>query len=51
MTVPQYVYVTNYNGVQGDNFQVFYSQSSSPTGTPPANATTRADIGGLVVPI
>ena len=51
MSVPQYVYVTNYDDVQGDNFQVFYSQSNSPTGTPPANATTRALIGGLVVPM
>jgi hypothetical protein len=51
MSIPQYVFVTGYNGIQGDNFQVFYSKTPSPTGTPPANATTMADIGGLVVPI
>jgi hypothetical protein len=48
MSVPQYVYVTNYNGVQGDNFQVFYDQSPSPTGAAPADATTVAGIQGLV---
>jgi PKD repeat protein len=50
MSVPQYVYVTNYNDVQGDNFQVFYTQSNSPTGKPPANAKTRSGIDGLVLP-
>jgi PKD repeat protein len=50
LNVPQFVYVTNYNQVQGDNFQVFYTQSPSPTGPAPANATTRPDIDGLVVP-
>jgi PKD repeat protein len=49
MSIPQYVYVTNYDGIQGDNFQVFYSQSSSPTGTPPATAKTMVAIIGLVV--
>jgi hypothetical protein len=50
MSIPQYVYVTSYNGIAGDNFQVFYSQSNSPTGTPPAGAKSRALIGGLVLP-
>jgi PKD repeat protein len=48
MSVPQYVYVTNYNDIQGDNFQVFYSQTPSPTGKPPANATTVTGIEGMV---
>jgi hypothetical protein len=50
MKIPQYVYVTNYNGVQGDNFQVFYKESNSPTGTPPSNAKPLAGIDGLVAP-
>jgi hypothetical protein len=41
-SVPQYVYVTDYNGVVGDNFQVFYTASA------PAGATTRALINGKV---
>jgi hypothetical protein len=44
------VYVTNYNGIQGDNFQVFYSQSPSPTGTRPANATTMPGVLGYILP-
>jgi hypothetical protein len=40
--------VTNYDDNQGDNFQVFYTQSNSPTGTPPAGAKPMADIVGLV---
>jgi surface-anchored protein len=50
MNIKQYVYVTNYNDVVGDNFQVFYSQSNSPTGAPPSGAKPRALIGGLVLP-
>ncbi len=50
MSIPQYVYVTNYNDVQGDNFQVFYTQSPSPTGTVPAGATTKQYINGYVEP-
>jgi hypothetical protein len=42
-SVPQYVYVVNYNGVAGDNFQVFYTQDH------PANATLRALIQGYVL--
>jgi hypothetical protein len=49
MNDPQYVYVNNYNDVLGDNFQLYYSQTPSPTGTIPANATTRAEIVGSVV--
>jgi hypothetical protein len=49
MNIAQYVYVTNYNDTQGDNFQVFYSQTPSPTGAIPSNATTRADINGKIV--
>jgi hypothetical protein len=41
-SVPQYVYVYNYNGVLGDNFQVFYSQNH------PADATTRQYIDGYI---
>jgi hypothetical protein len=50
MSIPQYVYVTNYNDIQGDNFQVFYTQANSPTGALPANATTMAGINGYIVP-
>jgi hypothetical protein len=50
MTIPQYVYVTNYNGTQCDNFQVFYTQSNSPTGKPPAGAKSMSLIDGLVLP-
>jgi len=49
MNIPQNVDVTNYDDVQGDNFQVFYSETPSPTGTAPANAKTVSDIDGLVV--
>jgi hypothetical protein len=42
-SVPQYVYVTNYNGTQGDNFQVFYSQNH------PAGARQMALILGYVM--
>jgi PKD repeat protein len=49
MHIAQYVYVTNYNDIQGDNFQVFYTQSNSPTGTPPSGAHTMALIDGLVL--
>jgi hypothetical protein len=42
------VYVTNYNGIPGDNFQVYYSQSPAPTGTPPAGAKAMAGVVGLV---
>jgi hypothetical protein len=48
MSVPQSVFVTNYNGVSGDNFQVYYSQTPSPTGKPPAGAKTRSGIEGLI---
>jgi hypothetical protein len=51
MSVPQYVYVTSYNGTAGDNFQVFYSQTPSPTGTPPPGARPRPGIVGLVLPM
>jgi hypothetical protein len=47
MSIAQYVYVTNYNGIAGDNFQVFYSQSNSPTGTSPPNAMPMSLIDGL----
>jgi PKD repeat protein len=43
--VPQYVYVYNYNGVVGDNFQVFYSNNH------PAGTTTRQYIGGYVLKV
>ena len=49
MSVPQYVEVTNYNGAQRNNFQVFYSQGASPTGSAPAGAVTMTDIAGLVL--
>jgi hypothetical protein len=42
--------VTNYNDVQGDNFQVFYTQTPSPTGSLPVNAITMSLIVGDVVP-
>jgi hypothetical protein len=42
-SVPQYVYVTNYDGISGDNFQVFYTQNA------PSNATTQKYILGKVV--
>jgi chitodextrinase len=51
---PQYVYVTNYNGIVGDNFQVFYDQGPSPTDAPagsgiiPTGVTRRQLIGGYV---
>jgi PKD repeat protein len=48
MSVAQYVYVTNYDNITGDNFQVFYTQSNSPTGAPPAGSTTMAYIGGYI---
>jgi hypothetical protein len=48
MSVAQSVHVTNYNDIAGDDFQVYYSQSASPTGTPPANAKTMAGILGYV---
>ena len=38
-------------GVVGDDFQLFYTQSTSPTGTAPAGATMRQYINGLVKPI
>lgn len=50
MSIPQYVYVTNYNDVSGDNFQVFYTQSPSPTGTVPSGATKMTYINGYVEP-
>ena len=31
--IPQYVYVYNYNGISGDNFEVFYKQNSPTTTT------------------
>jgi hypothetical protein len=40
-SVPQIVYVYDYNGVAGDNFQVFYTGHSPST-------TTRPDINGYV---
>jgi hypothetical protein len=40
-SVPQLVYVYDYNGVAGDNFQVFYTGHSPTT-------TTRPDINGYV---
>jgi hypothetical protein len=40
-SIPQYVYVYNYNNVQGDNFDVFYTQNS-PT------KTTQQYINGYV---
>jgi hypothetical protein len=46
-SVPQYVYVTNYNGVPGDDFQVFYADDSSPTGKP-SNADTKPGIDGVI---
>lgn len=33
-----YTSSTNYNGIQGDNFQVFYNQSNSPTRSVPTTA-------------
>jgi PKD repeat protein len=42
-TVADLVYVYSYNGNPNDKFQVFYSDRS------PANATTRARIGGRVL--
>jgi hypothetical protein len=42
-SIPQYVYVTNYNGIQGDNFQVFYNQNH------PANATQMPEILGYTL--
>jgi PKD repeat protein len=35
LSIPQLVYVYNYNGVQGDNFEVFYSVNSPTTNTQP----------------
>jgi len=49
MNIPQSVDVTNYDDVQGDDFQVFYSETPSPTGTAPASAKSMSDIAGLVV--
>jgi PKD repeat protein len=43
-SVPQYVYVYAYNGVSGDNFEVFYPNNSPTT-------TTRPYINGYVEPI
>jgi PKD repeat protein len=50
MSIPQYVYVTNYNDVQGDNFQVFYTQTPSPTGSIPVGAKTLSGISGYILP-
>jgi len=41
-SIPQFVYVNDYNGVVGDDFQVFYADSA------PAGTTTRSLIGGKV---
>jgi hypothetical protein len=49
MSIPQYVYVTNYNDIANDNFQVFYTQSPSPTGPVPPGAKTMALIEGYVL--
>jgi hypothetical protein len=42
-SIPQYVYVTNYNDIPGNNFQVYYNRNA------PANATTQQYINGKVV--
>jgi hypothetical protein len=48
MSIAQYIYVTNYNdGAQ--NFQVFYSQTPSPTGPLPPGAKTMTDILGEIL--
>jgi PKD repeat protein len=44
-SVPDLVYVYNYNGILNNNFQVFYSEEAHPD-----NATAMSGIGGLVVP-
>jgi hypothetical protein len=49
MSIPQYVYVTSYNGIADDDFQVFYSQSPAPTGTLPPGTSPMALILGLVL--
>jgi PKD repeat protein len=41
-SIPQYVYVTNYNGISGDNFEIYYKQSA------PAGAVPMALILGMV---
>jgi PKD repeat protein len=50
VNIPQYVYVTNYNGIVGSNYQLFYTQTPSPTGPLPPNATTMQWIDGYVLP-
>jgi hypothetical protein len=49
MSIAQYVYVTNYDDIAADNFQVFYTQSNSPTGKPPTGSHTMTGIVGLVL--
>ncbi len=39
LSVAQYVNVTNYNGISGDNFQVCYNKSPSPTDNPAGSGT------------
>jgi hypothetical protein len=43
-SIPQYVYVTGYDGVSGDDFEVFYTQSA------PGNAKPQQYILGEVLP-
>jgi hypothetical protein len=48
MSILENVYVTSYDDVQGNNFQVFYAETPSPNGTHPANAKAMTDINGLI---
>jgi hypothetical protein len=43
-SIPQYVYVTNYNDIVGDNFEVFYTRNA------PSNAQSQQFIFGKVLP-
>jgi hypothetical protein len=44
-SIPQYVFVTNYNGTANDNFEVYYKEENHP-----ANAVTMPLIYGYITP-
>src|SRR5207253_3491979 len=46
--IPQYVYVYNYNGISGDNFEVYYKQNSDRKSTRLNSSHVATSYAGLV---